>query len=89
MCRASLWSGEDLIFLLFGSLLVLGDRAYVLLGVGNARLVQFVKLILDLLKQLNEEMGMTIVMTSSELAELRSICDRIAIIKKGKRMYKT
>ena len=41
------------------------------------------KLILDLLKQLNEEMGMTIVMTSSELAELRSICDRIAIICDG------
>ena len=41
------------------------------------------KLILDLLKKLNEEMGMTIVMTSSELAELRSICDRIAIICDG------
>lgn len=41
------------------------------------------KLILDLLKQLNEEMGMTIVMTSSELAELRSICDRIAIVCDG------
>ena len=42
------------------------------------------KLILDLLLQLNEEFGMTIVMTSSELAELRSICDRIVIICEGK-----
>ncbi len=42
------------------------------------------KLILDLLKKLNEEQGMTIVMTSSELAELRSICDRIAIVVDGK-----
>ncbi|HOR86339.1 MAG TPA: sugar ABC transporter ATP-binding protein [Bacillota bacterium] len=42
------------------------------------------KLILDLLKKLNEEQGMTIVMTSSELAELRSICDRIVIVCDGK-----
>lgn len=41
------------------------------------------KLVLDLLKQLNNE-GMTIIMTSSELAELRSICDRIVIICEGK-----
>ena len=42
------------------------------------------KIVLDLLLQLNQELGVTIIMTSSELAELRSICDRIAIIKKGK-----
>ena len=42
------------------------------------------RLILDLLKKLNEEQGMTIVMTSSELAELRSICDRIVIVANGK-----
>ena len=42
------------------------------------------KLILDLLYTLSAESGMTIVMTSSELAELRSICDRIAIIAEGK-----
>ena len=42
------------------------------------------KLILDLLYKLSSEQGMTIVMTSSELAELRSICDRIAIICEGK-----
>lgn len=42
------------------------------------------KLVLDLLIKLNREMGMTIVMTSSELGELRSICDRIAIIYEGK-----
>ncbi|MCL2245335.1 MAG: sugar ABC transporter ATP-binding protein [Treponema sp.] len=42
------------------------------------------KLILDLLYKLSSDTGMTIVMTSSELAELRSICDRIAIICEGK-----
>ncbi|MDR2542149.1 MAG: sugar ABC transporter ATP-binding protein [Treponema sp.] len=42
------------------------------------------KLILDLLYKLSNEFGMTIVMTSSELAELRSICDRIAIVCEGK-----
>lgn len=42
------------------------------------------KLVLDTLVKLNEEYGMTIVMTSSELAELRTICDRIAIVCEGK-----
>lgn len=42
------------------------------------------KLVLDLLVKLNREMGMTIVMTSSELGELRSICDRIAIVYEGR-----
>jgi len=42
------------------------------------------KLILDLLVQLNRERGLTIVMTSSELAELRSICDRILIVYEGR-----
>ncbi len=41
------------------------------------------KLVLDLLVKLNVEHGMTIVMTSSELGELRSICDRIALIYEG------
>ena len=42
------------------------------------------KLVLDVLLKLNQEYGMTIIMTSSELAELRSICDKIAIICEGK-----
>ena len=41
------------------------------------------KLILDLLLELSCEKGMTIIMTSSELAELCSICDRIAIVCEG------
>lgn len=41
------------------------------------------KLVLDLLIRLNKELGMTIVITSSELAELRSLSDRIAIISEG------
>jgi simple sugar transport system ATP-binding protein len=41
-------------------------------------------LILDLLVKLNREHGLTVVVISSELAELRSICDRIAIIYEGK-----
>lgn len=42
------------------------------------------KLILDLLLELNRKHNMTIIMTSSELAELRSICDRIIIIYEGR-----
>ncbi|MBI3893929.1 MAG: sugar ABC transporter ATP-binding protein [Candidatus Wallbacteria bacterium] len=40
--------------------------------------------ILDELVALNRERRMTIVVTSSELAELRSVCDRIAIVARGK-----
>ena len=42
------------------------------------------QLVLETLVRLNREEGMTIVMVSSELQELRSICDRIAIVAEGK-----
>jgi simple sugar transport system ATP-binding protein len=42
------------------------------------------KLVLDTLRRVNEESGTTIIMTSSELEELRSVCDRIAIINEGR-----
>ncbi len=42
------------------------------------------KLVLETLVKLNEELGMTVVIISSELGELRSVCDRIAIITEGK-----
>ena len=42
------------------------------------------KKILDSLVEMNRERGITIVITSSELAELRSVCDRIAIIAEGR-----
>ncbi len=42
------------------------------------------KLVLEYLAHLNREMGMTVVIVSSELVELRSISDRIAIISDGK-----
>ncbi|MDD3251735.1 MAG: sugar ABC transporter ATP-binding protein [Lachnospiraceae bacterium] len=42
------------------------------------------KVILDYLKNLNREKGITIVITSSELTELRSLCDRIAVVYDGK-----
>lgn len=41
-------------------------------------------LVLKALRKYNEEQGTTIVMISSELEELRAICDRIAIISDGK-----
>ncbi|NMB45466.1 MAG: sugar ABC transporter ATP-binding protein [Firmicutes bacterium] len=41
-------------------------------------------LVLDLLVDFNRQFGMTVVITSSELAELRMICDRIAIIYQGR-----
>lgn len=41
-------------------------------------------LVLDALKRFNRENGVTIVMISSELEELRQICDRIAIVSGGR-----
>jgi simple sugar transport system ATP-binding protein len=41
-------------------------------------------LVLNALKKLNREKGVTIVMVSSELEELRQTCDRIAIVSGGK-----
>jgi simple sugar transport system ATP-binding protein len=40
--------------------------------------------VLEILRSLNHEKGMTLLVTSSELAELRAICDRIAIIYHGR-----
>ena len=42
------------------------------------------QLVLETLVRLNREQGLTIVMVSSELQEMRSICDRIAIVAEGK-----
>jgi len=42
------------------------------------------KIVLDILRHCNQDLGTTIVMISSELEELRSICDRIAIVNEGK-----
>ncbi|MFR5601862.1 MAG: sugar ABC transporter ATP-binding protein [Lachnospiraceae bacterium] len=42
------------------------------------------KLVLEYLSKLNREEGMTVIIVSSELVELRSISDRIAIISDGK-----
>ena len=41
-------------------------------------------LVLEALRGFNRESGVTVVMISSELEELRSICDRIAIVSGGK-----
>ena len=41
------------------------------------------QLVLETLQKYNEEYGATIVMISSELEELRSVCDRIAIVSEG------
>ena len=42
------------------------------------------KLVIELLATLNRKEGMTVIVVSSELNELRSICDRIAIVSEGK-----
>lgn len=42
------------------------------------------KLVLELLVDLNRKSGLTIIVVSSELNELRSLCDRIAIVADGK-----
>jgi simple sugar transport system ATP-binding protein len=41
-------------------------------------------LVLDALKKFNRESGVTIVMISSELEELRLVCDRVAIVSGGR-----
>ena len=40
--------------------------------------------VLDLLRSLNRERGISLLVTSSELAELRALCDRIAIVYQGR-----
>lgn len=40
--------------------------------------------ILDLLVSMNRDKGVTMILTSSELAELRRVCDRVAIVCDGK-----
>ena len=42
------------------------------------------ELVLEALKKFNRESGVTVVMISSELEELRQICDRIAIVSGGR-----
>ena len=42
------------------------------------------KIVLDILRHSNKDLGTTIVMISSELEELRSICDRVAIVNEGR-----
>ena len=42
------------------------------------------KLVLETIVKLNREQGMTVVIVSSELQEMRSISDRIAIVSEGK-----
>lgn len=41
------------------------------------------KIVLETLKEYNRQSGMTIILTSSELEELRAVCDRVAIITEG------
>ena len=40
-------------------------------------------LVLDALRKINRELGTTIIIISSELEELRSVCDRVAIVFHG------
>ncbi len=42
------------------------------------------ELVLNALKKFNRESGVTVVMISSELEELRQVCDRIAIVSGGR-----
>ena len=41
-------------------------------------------LVLDTLREYNRENGTTIIITSSELEELRSVCNRVAIVDEGR-----
>ena len=54
------------------------DRIRTHSGIDGAK-----KLVLDYLLKINREQGTTIIMISSELVELRSLCDRIGIVFEG------
>lgn len=41
-------------------------------------------MVLNTITKINREKGVTVIFTSSELAELRQVCDRIAIVSDGK-----
>lgn len=41
------------------------------------------EIVLDVLRKYNKELGITIIMVSSELEELRFACDRVAIVSQG------
>lgn len=41
-------------------------------------------MVLNTIMKINREKGVTVIFTSSELAELRQVCDRIAIVSDGK-----
>ncbi|GAB6159737.1 methionine ABC transporter ATP-binding protein [Howardella ureilytica] len=45
---------------------------------------QTTKSILDLLKNLNKELGITIVVITHEMAVVKEICNRVAVMEKGK-----
>ena len=45
---------------------------------------QTTKSILKLLKQVNEKLGITIVLITHEMAVIKEICDRVAVMEKGK-----
>ena len=40
--------------------------------------------VLEILQALNRDQGVTLVVTSSELAELRATCDRVLIVYRGR-----
>ncbi len=42
------------------------------------------ELVLDALRRYNQDLGTTVVVTSSELEELRSVCHRIAVVNEGR-----
>lgn len=42
------------------------------------------ELVLDSIRRYNQELGTTVVVTSSELEELRSVCQRVAVINEGR-----
>lgn len=45
---------------------------------------QTTKSILKLLKQVNEKLGITIVLITHEMAVIKEICDRVAVMEKVK-----
>ena len=83
--RADLLRMRDEPYRAFQSALMPGVPQEQVIGIRIPVLRRYAKaLARDALKKFNRENGVTVVMISSELEELRTTCDRIAIVSGGR-----
>ena len=49
----------------------------------DSRRALYERAILDLLKQINRELGLTIVMITHQMEVIKQVCDRVAVLEAG------